>query len=271
VSRTDTGISEVASETLIIAMIVVLTVIIVMLVFGLIPLTEKTAYLVPQFSITNVSGKTVITIFDRGGDPVYFNGSSLAKYKAELYVDTQAGSFRAVPSPTLTVFRPGDTVYAYYTGSGFILTNTLSGASFISLPAGKIAVRFIDATSGVLIAKEDLVMTAVTPTATAKTTTITTTTTTTTTTVTPSSHTITVSWFPWGLGSVSPPGGTKGGTVTVVHGNSQTFTATPDSNKAVLSITLDGAAVYTGSSTGIPISYTINNVVDDHTVAASFG
>ena len=156
-SRAETGISEVTSETLIIAMLVVLTVVIVMLVSGVIPFTDKTAYLVPQFSITNVSDKSVITVFDRGGDPVYFNGSPLAKYKAELYVDTQAGSFRAVPVPALTVLNPGDRIYAYYTGSGFVLTNTLSGASFVSLPAGKISVRFIDATSGVLISREDLV------------------------------------------------------------------------------------------------------------------
>jgi hypothetical protein len=157
VSLRDTGISEVASETLIIAMIVVLTVVIGMLVFGIIPFPEKTAYLVPQFSIINVSDKSVITVFDRGGDPVYFNGSPLAKYKAELYVDTQAGSFRAVPAPTLTVVKPGDTIFAYYTGSGFVLTNSMASVTFVSLPAGKISVRFVDVTSGVLIKREDLV------------------------------------------------------------------------------------------------------------------
>lgn len=65
--------------------------------------------------------------------------------------------FRAVPGPSLTVLRPGDTIYAYYTGSGFVLTNSLTGASLVSLPAGPIAVRFVDMTSGVVIAKEDLV------------------------------------------------------------------------------------------------------------------
>lgn len=201
-SRTDSGISEVTSETLIIAMIVVLAVVIGMLVFGVVPFPEKTAYLVPQFSITNVSDKSVITVFDRGGDPVYFNGSPLAKYRAELYVDTQAGSFKAVPVPTLTVLKPGDTIIAYYTGSGFVLTNTLSGVTFVPLPAGKISVRFVDVTSGVLIKGEDLVKgtatltvtatptgTATTATTTAATTTTTTTTTSTTTTTTTSTAT----------------------------------------------------------------------------------
>jgi PKD repeat protein len=198
-SRTDTGISEVASETLIIAMIVVLTVVIGMLVFGIISSPEKTAYLVPQFSIINVSDKSVITVFDRGGDPVYFNGSPLAKYKAELYVDTQAGSFRAIPVPALTVFKPGDRIYAYYTGSGFVLTNAMAGVTFVSLPAGKISVRFVDVTSGVLISREDLVKgiatltVTATPTGTPTTGTTTTSTTTTTTTATSTTTTTTTS------------------------------------------------------------------------------
>jgi hypothetical protein len=83
----------------------------------------------------------VITVFNRGSEPVYFNGSPQGKYRAELYVDTQSGSFRAIPDPALTVFKPGDTIYAYYTGSGFILTDTLSGARFHSLPEGKIVER----------------------------------------------------------------------------------------------------------------------------------
>lgn len=158
------GASELLDETLILAMGLVLAVAIMMLVTGVIPFTEKTAYLVPRFGIGNISGQTVITIFDRGGEPVYFNGSPAAKYRADLYVDTQSGSYKAVPSPALTAFTPGDTIYIYYTGSGFVLTNTLSGTAFPSLPAGKLVVRFVDATSGVLIAKEELVQGPVTPT-----------------------------------------------------------------------------------------------------------
>ena len=181
----DEGLSEVLDSTLIIALGLVLAGIIAAFVFGVFTPVDKTAYLVPRFSIANVSGHSVIMIFDRGGDPVYFNGSPQAKYKAALYVDTQSGSSRAVPAPSLTVLKPGDTIYAYYTGTGFILTNTLAGVTFPSLPSGKIAVRFIDVTSGTLIAKEDLVPAATTATATIATTTTTTATTITTTTTTP--------------------------------------------------------------------------------------
>jgi hypothetical protein len=190
VKGNEEGASELIDETLIIAMGLVLAVVTLMLVSGVIPLTEKTAYLVPQFGVGNVSGHTVITIFDRGGEPVYFNGSPQAKYKAELYINTQSGSYKAVPASTLTVFKPGDTIYVYYTGSGFILTNTLYGATFPSLPGGKIVVTFVDATSGVLIAKGDLVLAATTTSPTATTTT-TTTTVTSTTSVTATATSIT--------------------------------------------------------------------------------
>lgn len=275
--RNDEGLSEVLDSTLIIALGLVLAGIAAAFIFGVFTPVDKTAYLVPQFSITNISDHSVIMIFDRGGDPVYFNGSPLAKYKAELYVDTQSGSSRAVPASTLTVFKPGDRVYVYYTGSGYVLTNTLSGVPIVSLPAGKISVRFIDATSGVLIAKADLVQGTTVTTTTAPVTTTTTTTTTTTittTTTTASTHTIHVSWSPAGLGDVSPPGGHGGGgPVTVAHGASQTFVCTPNqhSNKAVLSIVADGSTVYTGTLADTPVSTSFNNVVADHTLVVTFG
>ncbi|OPX64132.1 MULTISPECIES: hypothetical protein [unclassified Methanoregula] len=194
----ESGASEVVDETLIIALGIVLAVITVMLVTGVIPLTPKSAYLVPQFNIVNASDKPVIAIFHRAGDPVYFNAAPSGEYTAELQVDTQAGSFKAVPAPALTAFRPGDWIVLYYTGSGFMVTPNLSGASFSSLPPGKITVRFIDTKSGVLIAKEDVVagtgsLTAtVTPTPTA-TTRATTTATTSPTTTSTASTTITTS------------------------------------------------------------------------------
>lgn len=254
------GMSEIMDSTLIIALGLVLAVVVAVLVFGVFIPVDKTAYLVPQFGIGKVSGATVITIFNRGGEPVYFNGSPQAKYKAELYVDTQSGLYKAVPAPSLGVFKPGDTIYAYYNGSGFVVTNTLSALTFPSLPSGKITVKLIDATSGVLIAQEDLMPSATTPASTV-------------TTITPAPHTIMVSWLPWGLGSVTPPGGNPGATtaVSVAHGAEWTFIATPDSKKAVLSITVDGVMVYSGSFIGTPVPYTFSNVVADHTLSVRFG
>ena len=112
----DSGASEVVDATLIVALGLVLAGIVAAFVFGVFVPVEKSAYLIPQFGILNVSDHPVIYIFDRGGDLVYLNTTPSAGHRADLYVDTKSGSFRAVPIPSLTVLRPGDTIYAYYTG-----------------------------------------------------------------------------------------------------------------------------------------------------------
>ena len=169
--QTESGASEVLDETLIIALGIVCAVVTVMLVFGVFPNLQKTAYIVPQYNIKNISGHAVITIFERAGDPVYFNVTPFGSYTATVYVDTSSGSFTAIPAPGLTVFKPGDLVYLYYTGSRFIITGNLTGATITSLPAGQVSVRMIDANSGVIISQEIVVKgaTATSPTTTATT------------------------------------------------------------------------------------------------------
>ncbi|MCK9580335.1 MAG: type IV pilin [Methanoregula sp.] len=120
--KNEDSISELVDETLILALVVVAAGVVGVLVLGFAIPIEKTAYVVPQFGIKDVGGKTVITAFSRGGDPLYFNATPLAAYKAAFYVDTSMGSYKVVSAPSLAVFKPGDTVYLYYTGTGFIAT-----------------------------------------------------------------------------------------------------------------------------------------------------
>lgn len=268
------GVSEVVDETLIIVVVVVLAAVIGIMVFGVLPSIHKTAYIVPQYGIKDVSGKSVITLFDRGGDPVYFNVTPLANYKATIFVDTSAGTFAATPAPGLNALNPGDLVYIYYTGSRFILTNNLAGISITTLPAGQVTVRMVDATSGTLISQEIVVKGAVTTTPTVNVTVNATATATPTATASISTRTVTVRWSPNGLGYGSqslPVQLTNGKEVKVPRGSSQTFYFVPNVNKAVLTITLDGTRVYTGSSVGSTISYTITNIVEDRTLIATFG
>lgn len=99
-----------------------------------------------------------------------------------------------------------------------------------------------------------------------------------TATATPAATTITVSWSPGGAGigcgSLSPPTclTSNPAAVNVATGSSQIFYFFPAvANKAVRTITLDGVTVYTGSSNGATVSYTLTNVVSAHTLAATFG
>jgi hypothetical protein len=264
----DSGASEVVDATLIVALGLVLAGIVAAFVFGVFVPVENSAYLIPQFGILNVSDHSVIYVFDRGGDLVYLNTTPSSGHRAILYVDTKSGSFRAVPVPSLTVLRPGDTVYAYYTGSGFVLTGSLTGATFVSLPAGPIAVRFVDATSGVVIAKEDLVKgLSATLTATPVTTTTTTIpmTTTTTTTVT---TTVTTTETPTPTATATTtttatPTPTASATATVTP--TATKTATPTPTPVPLAANFNwaesgtsGNVRFTDTSTGSPTSWSWN-------------
>lgn len=155
--KREDGISEILGETFILILIVAIAVILGTIVFGHVIPIDKSAYVAVHFGTKVLAGQTVITAYDRGGDPVYFNATPLAKYKAAFYVDTDLGSFRAKPDSTLAVFNPGDTIYLYYTGSGFVMTKTLTGAPVIDLPSGRVAVRLVDINSGTLIAQETVV------------------------------------------------------------------------------------------------------------------
>ena len=87
-------------------------------------------------------------------------------------------------------------------------------------------------------------------------------------------RTITVIWSPggYGFGSLSPPTPlTNSQEVRIPRGSSKTIYFVPNANRAVLTIKLDGATVYTGSSIGSIISYPVSNVVEDRTLTATFG
>lgn len=298
--KDEEGISEIVDETLILGLVVVCAAIAGVLLLGFAIPVEKTAYVVPQFGTKDIAGKMVITVFDRGGDPVYFNATSIAKYKAAFYVDTSAGSFQAVPVSTLAVFKPGDLVYLYYTGTGFIVTKDLTGAPITTLPVGRVTVRIVDINTGTLIAGETVVQgpvttltvnvtptTSGTPTAnitttipttiaTTPATTAATTVATTTPIPTPVLYGVTVSWSPPGLGSATaPPAGTLANprTVGVTQGSSLTVSFIPQlhSGKAVKTIKLDGVTVYSGSAANTTISYTMTNIQSVRTLAATFG
>jgi len=154
--RIDYGIRVIVDEMFLVIMVLLLALVIAVFLFGNFLPPGKPAYIVPRSGISTVSGHPFITIFDSGGEPVSFNRSRQARYHATVYVDTQSGSFRAVPSPTLAMIKPGDTVYAWYTGYGFALTDSMDGITPVSFPAGKISVRLVDPVSGFQISREDL-------------------------------------------------------------------------------------------------------------------
>jgi len=267
VKRRDAGISELIDEFLLIGLLLAIAIIILGIFFGFFGFLQKSAYVVPDFSLKNVSGRPVIAVFHRAGDPVYFTNTTNNSFQAGFFMDTVKGTYPVKTAPSLSSFVPGQTVYIYYTGSGFAAATNLSGITFSSLPSGILNLRLVDLNTHVLIAQMN---------ATAGAGGITTTATTAATTVpTPASYAISVSWTPKGvganaLGTISPPG-TNDATVNVLTGTSQTFTFTPAAGSRVRFIRVDGVQVSSGGTVGQVLTYTLTNVQSAHTVSANFG
>ena len=345
----DDAISEVIAEILIIFLVLTLGAIVGAMLFGVMPSIPKTAYLATEGSYKTMPTYSAIAIHHRAGDTLSFSPTPLSSYPSEIYVDTKAGSFLAVPDRSAALFQPGDTIYVYNTATGYHITKDLTGVTAVPLPSGTTSIKIIDSNANLLIvtwpptnneisptstvtvtptatatATATINVTATTtatttptntttppPTATATTTatstdtttpaptatatptntptpTATTTTTvtatvtatpTTTKTLTPTgtessdTRTITVIWSPKASGycSESPPVRlTNSQEIRVPRGSSKTLYFVPNSDKVVLTIKLDGTTVYSGSSVGSTISYTVSNIVEDRTLTATF-
>nr|WP_320162047.1 hypothetical protein [uncultured Methanoregula sp.] len=275
-NRSETGLSEVLDEILMVALVVGIAIVIIVMFMGVIPNVQRSAYLVPAYSIANSSGHQSIAVFHRNGDEVSFSNNPPSPYVAIFYIDTPSGSNLVAFDPAITPFRPGDTVYIYYTGTGFAVTDDPSATLQNTLPFSTFTVRMVDATTHSLISQYEFSpsqgTTTTTPTATATSTS--TISPTPTASPTPLPYSVTISWTPNGLGdaSLSPPSTlTNPQTVGVTAGSSLTVSFVPKSNKSVKTITLDGGTVYSGSTTGATISYTVTNILGPHTLAATFG
>jgi len=299
------ALSEIVGEILIIGLVVALAIVIIMIAMSGLPFISKSPYLATKVSLKNLPGYSAIALYHQGGESVEFTDSGKAPYLVRVTVGTPSGSFPvAVENPGLT-FGPGDTVYIYYNGTGYSLVSSLYGITGQPLPSADIRVNLVDTGSSLLIQQSGVLQpgsvtpvatpvetTSVTTTATtAQTTTMTTTSTMTTSTTPPPvttstsptatsttmpviTYSIRVSWSPAGLGYVSvslPVHLTNPATVTVNAGSSATFAFVPNANKAVKTIRLGGMTVYSGSSQGATVTYTVNNVRASTTLTATFG
>lgn len=355
----DQAVSEVGAEVLILALALILGTIISIMVFGVIPHIQKSAYLATDVTLKQMPSYAAVALHSRAGDTLDLTPKSDAQYAAMLYIDTPAGNFPVTPDPSVTLFRPGDTVYIYSTGTGYRATTDLTGVNGAPFSSSDMTLRIVDSSASVLIqnlvpvgnspvtvtttsptATPALITPATTfstssptptatatappvnttaptpsPTATAMPTNTTTVTATATptatltptptatatatavptnvTTATPTAtatptrtttaaaaatessltRTITVIWTPGtsGYASISPPAAlTNSQEIRIPRGSSKTIYFVPNAGKAVLTISLDGTTVYSGTSVGTTISYTVTNVVEDRTLTAKF-
>lgn len=147
----DDAVSEVAAEILIIVLVFSLAVVISVMVFGVMPFIPKTAYLATEGSYKVMPGYSAIAIRHQAGDTLNFSATQSSSFPAAIYVETPAGSFRAVPDTSAALFQQGDIIYIYNTGTGYRITKNLSGVSALPLPSGDTRIRIIDSTANLLI------------------------------------------------------------------------------------------------------------------------
>lgn len=261
----DRALSDIFDESLMILFLIAMAAVLGFLVFGLVIPLHKTAYVMPKVGLAGSSGNLSIAVLHGAGDEVYLSNITPVTHIVSFIVDTPSGSYPAIPDSSATIFRTGDILYLYYTGTGFVATKDPAVTAGHTLPFPSVTIRLIDPVADILIFKTDLPISSssVVPATSSP-----------TQAATPALPGVTVSWSPNGLGSASvSPGGTltNPATVSITSGSTRTFSFTPRSNKAVLSITLDGVTVYTGRQVNTTIPYTVPNITANHILTVKFG
>lgn len=154
----DQALSEVVSAILIIVMILILALVVAALVFGGIPLQQKSALIVSDAANPTVSSKVVLTLFHRAGDEFYLNKSLSGEHELGIYVDNTTNSSRAQPVLGLNVVKPGTTLYIYYNASKNVYRITTNSAIIATNEAQSMTVcprtiRLVDEQAKILINK----------------------------------------------------------------------------------------------------------------------
>ncbi|MDO9323676.1 MAG: type IV pilin [Methanoregula sp.] len=154
--KNESGLTSVIGATLMILLVVMLVAIVAVLVSGFYHPIIKSAFIAPDINNQTISGKNIISVFNRGGDTAYLVSSGIALYSMSIFVDTSSGSYRAQPLPGIDAFGPGTTLYIYNSSAGYRITNQVSDIALPiaqSVPFSPIGIRLVDENAHILIAQ----------------------------------------------------------------------------------------------------------------------
>ena len=76
----DAGVNEVIASILMVVLVVALAIIIGSIVFGVIVIQPKSAYIPPRVEVVNYSGQQAISLYSRGGDPAVLDRGDGVQY-----------------------------------------------------------------------------------------------------------------------------------------------------------------------------------------------
>ncbi len=154
------AVNEVIASILIVALVIALAVIIGGIVFGLIVIQPKSAYIPPEVKVVSYPNGTpqAISLYSRGGDTAYLDKGDNVQYALGVYVDRSEGSFRAMPDTGTGTFNPGQTLYVYWDDPVYRITNN-SGSIGSVLPNGQLTLRIVDENAKLLVYNQGMTIT----------------------------------------------------------------------------------------------------------------
>jgi hypothetical protein len=113
---------------LIILLVVMLVGILAAMLFGSIKMPDKEAYFNPVAGVIHIEGKDVIRIDHRGGDVLSLDESrgTGGVYPFAVFIQTPSAmvEVHVAPSTRSMLYRPGDALYVYHSGTGYFLSDT---------------------------------------------------------------------------------------------------------------------------------------------------
>lgn len=146
------AVNEVIASILIVALVIILAVIIGGIVFGLIVIQPKSAYIPPEVKVVSYPNGTpqAISLYSRGGDMAVLDSKGGANYALGIYVDTPTLSYAAIPDGGVRTFNPGQTLFIYWNGSAYRITDNLEIIGSV-LPNGQLILRIVDENAKLLV------------------------------------------------------------------------------------------------------------------------
>lgn len=148
----DSAVNEVIASILIVALVIALAVIIGGIVFGLIVIQPKSAYIPPEVKVVSYTNGTpqAISLYSRGGDMAVLDSKGGANYALGIYVDTPTLSYTAVPDAGVRTLNPGQTLYVYWDDPEYRITDNLGSIGSV-LPNGQLTLRIVDENAKLLV------------------------------------------------------------------------------------------------------------------------
>jgi hypothetical protein len=168
--KKDSGLSETVGVVLMAILVIAVAAIIASIVFGVIVLYPKSAYIVVQTEVKNVTpGNWYLSVFHANGDNAYLNNTSLKEGMPVDFQFTTPGGALLIPRPepanSPMTWNPGDTLFVYNRSGILAVTKDESLArSGTGLPMGVWRFDVVDRTDNVLIYSQNTGVGVATPT-----------------------------------------------------------------------------------------------------------